>query len=82
MKYDCIIIGGGLSGLVCGLKCQTAGLNSAIFSAGASALAFSSGSVDLLGRYPGQGVVYAPFKALPEFIEENRSILTRPAALT
>ena len=71
MNYDCIIIGGGLSGLVGGLKCLTAGLRSAIFSAGASALAFSSGSVDLLGRYPGRGVVYSPFEALPDFIREN-----------
>jgi glycerol-3-phosphate dehydrogenase subunit B len=70
LNYDCIIIGGGLSGLVCGLKCQIAGLSCAVFSAGASALAFSSGSVDLLGRYPDRGVVYSPFEVLPDFIRE------------
>ena len=68
MNYDCLIIGGGVAGLTCGLKCLESGLKAAVFSAGMSALHFSSGSVDLLGYFPDEEVVYEPFDRLPEFI--------------
>lgn len=38
MKYDNIIIGGGLSGLVCGIESARSGRKTAIVSAGQSAL--------------------------------------------
>jgi len=69
LKYDCIIIGGGLAGLTCGLKCLDDGLSCAIISAGMSALHFSSGSIDLLGYDPPGQVVPAPFETLSRFIE-------------
>lgn len=71
MKYDCIIIGGGLAGLTCGIKCCLAGLKCAVFSAGMSALHFSSGSLDVLGHHPGREVVFEPFDALPSFLESR-----------
>lgn len=50
MKYETIIIGGGLSGLLSGIALARSGRSVAIISAGQSALHFSSGSFELLNR--------------------------------
>ena len=71
MKYDTIIIGGGLAGLVCGLRLQKAGKKCAIVSAGQSALHFSSGSFDLLGRLPDGTVVENPVQAMKQLGDEH-----------
>lgn len=47
MKFDSIIIGGGLSGLVAGIGLQSEGRNCLVISAGQSALHFFSGSFEL-----------------------------------
>lgn len=47
MKFDTIIIGGGLSGLVAGIRLQSKGKKCLVVSAGQSALHFFSGSFEL-----------------------------------
>ena len=47
MKFDSIIIGGGLSGLVAGIGLQLKGRKTLIVSSGQSALHFFSGSFEL-----------------------------------
>ena len=48
MKFDVIIIGGGLSGLTAGIALAEAGKEVALVSAGQNSLHFGSGSFDLL----------------------------------
>lgn len=71
MKFDCIVIGGGVAGLTCAIKCSSAGLRTAVISAGMNALHFSSGSIDVLGFDHQRKVVYHPFDAIKDFIEHH-----------
>lgn len=71
MKFDTIIIGGGLAGLVCGLKLQTKGQRCAIISAGQNAMHFSSGYFDLLDRTPDGKDVSRPEEAFPSLGENH-----------
>ena len=72
MKYDTLVIGGGLAGLTAGIRCGEAGLNVAVVSTGESALAFSSGSVDVLGMNADTGqTIRHPFQALESLTERH-----------
>ena len=64
MVFDTILIGGGLSSLVCGIKLQEAGQKCLIVSAGQNALHFSSGAFGLLGRLPDGTEVREPLKSM------------------
>lgn len=52
MKFDTVIIGGGLAGLVSGISLLKAGQNVAIISTGQNALHFFSGSFESLEEAP------------------------------
>lgn len=71
MRFDTIIIGGGLAGLVCGIKLQKAGKKCAIVSAGQSAMHFSSGTFDLLGRLQDGTAVDSPLEAMASLPAEH-----------
>ena len=60
MRFDNIIIGGGLSGLIAAVVSQRAGKKTAIISAGQSALHFWSGSFEFLGNIDGNMVIDHP----------------------
>ncbi len=71
MIYDCLIIGGGLAGLTCGIKCASHNLRTAIISGGMNSLHFSSGSIDIAGYSPEGEVIKKPFEYLKRLIKEN-----------
>ena len=64
MKYDVVIIGGGLSSLVCGIILQRAGKKCLLVSAGQNALHFSSGSFGILSALPDGTPVDRPLDAV------------------
>jgi len=63
MKFDTIIIGGGLSGLINGINQSKKGKKCAIISTGQSAIHFFSGSLDLMG-YEGEEECISPLEAI------------------
>ena len=71
MKFDVVIIGGGLSSLVCGIKLQKAGKKCLMVSAGQNALHFSSGAFGLLGKLPDGTDVVEPLSAVEALPSEH-----------
>lgn len=71
MKFDNIIIGGGLSGLLCGIALAREGRHVAAVAAGQSTLHFSSGSFDILGYDQEGRMVTNPFEAIQQLDAEH-----------
>ena len=71
MKYDNIIIGGGLSGLVCGIESARSGRKTAIVSAGQSALHFWSGSFEFLCNEDSRIVIDHPLERAERLDESH-----------
>lgn len=57
MKFDTLIVGGGLSGLTCGIALAKRGKRVAIVAGGQNTLHFFGGSMELLGNVDGNDVV-------------------------
>lgn len=70
MKFDYIIIGGGLSGLAAGIRLAEKGKKTAIVSSGQSALHFCAGSFGLLGRN-GDEMVANPLEEISKLPENH-----------
>ena len=67
MKFDTIVIGGGMAGLTSALRCLELGQKTAVIASGQSALHFSSGSIDLLSNLPNGEAVTDPLRALESY---------------
>ena len=63
MRMDTVIIGGGLSGLTCGIALAKRGQRDTIVASGQSTLLFNGGSMELLGYIDGKPV-NAPLEAI------------------
>ena len=63
MRMDTVIIGGGLSGLTCGIALAKRGQRVTIIASGQSTLLFNGGSMELLGYVDGKAVT-APLEAI------------------
>lgn len=72
MNYDCLIVGGGLAGLTCGIKCASEGLRTAILTGGMSSLHYSSGSIDLFGFDTNKSIIDKPYDYIKEYIKTNK----------
>ncbi len=70
MVYDTVIIGGGMSALLCGIKLINAGQSVAIVSTGQSALHFNAGALSLFNHKNGKDVAH-PLEAIAKLPPEH-----------
>lgn len=67
MKFDTIIIGGGLAGLTAGISLARAGQRTAIIATGQSALHFWSGSFAFIAKRGGRPIFDNPADAIADY---------------
>ena len=70
MRTDTVIIGGGLSGLTCGIELAKGGQRVTIVASGQSTLLFNGGSMELLGCIDGKPV-NAPLEAITSLPQDH-----------
>ncbi len=70
MIYDTVIIGGGMSALLCGIRLIEAGQSVAIVSTGQSTLHFNAGALSLFNHKNGRDVTQ-PLDAIKELAPEH-----------
>ncbi|MBR5685920.1 MAG: glycerol-3-phosphate dehydrogenase subunit GlpB [Muribaculaceae bacterium] len=70
MRMDTVIMGGGLSGLTCGIALAKRGQRVTIVAGGQSTLLFNGGSMELLGGIDGNAVA-APLEAIATLPQEH-----------
>ena len=70
MRMDTVIMGGGLSGLTCGIALAKRGKRVAIVASGQSTLLFNGGSMELLGNIDSQAV-NAPLEAIATLPQDH-----------
>ncbi len=69
MKFNTVIMGGGLTGLTCGIALAKAGQKVALVATGQSSLHFASGSLDMLGCDAQGNPVTSPIEAMKSLPE-------------
>lgn len=70
MRMDTVIMGGGLSGLSCGIALAKRGQRVAIVASGQSTMLFNGGSMELLGNVDGKAVT-APLEAIATLPQDH-----------
>ena len=70
MRMDTVIMGGGLSGLSCGIALAKRGQRVAIVASGQSTMLFNGGSMELLGHVDGKAVT-APLEAIATLPQDH-----------
>ena len=70
MRMDTVIMGGGLSGLTCGIALAKRGKRVAIVASGQSTMLFNGGSMELLGNIDGKTVT-APLEAIATLPQDH-----------
>ena len=80
MRMDTVIIGGGLSGLACGIALAKRGKRVAIVASGQSTLLFNGGSMELLGSIDGKTVT-APLEAIATLPKTTPTAKSAPSGL-
>ncbi|MEE8566641.1 MAG: FAD-binding protein, partial [Candidatus Bipolaricaulota bacterium] len=53
LEADIVVIGGGMAGLVAGIRATEEGMRTVLLRKGQSATAYSSGAIDVIGYLPG-----------------------------
>lgn len=71
MRYDVIVMGGGMSALACGIAIAMDGKNVALMVKGQSKLTYNSGSIDLLGFDQDGQMVESPLDAIARLPESH-----------